>query len=164
MAISVRQLNTEEWALYKAIRLRALQSDPAVFGSSYDREAAYEDRKWQEDLAKDDLGVFGVFDDDNIIGMTGIFIKREDPSVAGLWGSWLEKSYRAKGISFDLYQARLAWAKARPALKRIIVSHRESNVASKNANQKQGFIFTHSEDHVWHDGVSEPEHFYELRL
>ncbi len=163
-AITVRLFKPDEWALYKKVRLKALQSDPAVFGSRYAKEAAYGDKKWREDLLKADLGVFGVFDGEKPVGMTGVYISKEDATSAGFWGSWLENTYRSKGISQDMYAARLAWARARPEVKRVVVSHRESNAASKGANRKHGFVFTHGEERTWHDGVTETEHFYELRL
>lgn len=47
---------------------------------------------------------------------------------------------------------------------RIIVSHRESNVSSKFANQKHGFRWTYDNERIWNDGLREKERFYELIL
>jgi len=153
--------------LYKHIRLRALQADPQVFGSSYAKEAADPDSRWQAGLADPEtVGIFGVFDGGALIGMTGIALLRDDPvrETAKLWGSWIIPAARGRGVSVPMYQARLAWARRHPAVRRVIVSHRQSNLASMRANQKHGFQRTHAEDHVWPDGVSEPHVFYELRL
>ncbi len=62
-----------------------------------------------------------------------------------------------------LYQARLEWAGKRN-LKRLIIGHRESNIASKNANQHFGFKYTHQEIRKWPDGSIEPMTYYELNL
>ncbi|HYD19601.1 MAG TPA: GNAT family protein [Patescibacteria group bacterium] len=160
----VRLFTPDEWPLYKAVRLRALQTDPKVFGSNYAREVPRPDEEWQRALTRADMGVFGIFEGDAVIGMTGIVIDAEDPSTAKLWGSWLAPEWRGRGISADMYRARIGWAEAHPTARRIIVSHRESNLASKHANQKHGFVQTHLKPHLWHDGVSEPEVFYALIL
>jgi len=164
MPVIVRQFRPDEWRLYKSIRLKALQLDPAVFGSNYARELAYEDRKWRENLTNASMALFGVFDEDRLIGMTGIYIMPDDPSTARLVASWLEKERRGLRLSVPMYEARIAWAKKQPGLKRISFGCRESNIASGKAGLKHGFVFTHAEDHLWPDGQSEPHHFYELRL
>lgn len=165
--IHVRLFTPDEWPLYKAIRLEALQSDPHVFGSSHAKESADPDSRWQDGLRDPQtVAIFGVFDGDALIGMTGIKLLRDDPAglTAKLWGSWIKPAARSRGVSIPMYRARLDWAAAHPTVKRVIVSHRQSNAASMRANQKHGFQKTHSEDHVWPDGVSAPHVFYELLL
>ena len=63
-----------------------------------------------------------------------------------------------------MYKARINWAKEHPTIERIIVSHRASNVASKYANQKHGFVFTRTHEKVWSDGKTEDEVCYELKV
>lgn len=162
--IDIRPFAPGEWALYKAIRLKALENDPLVFGSSFAEEKTLPDEKWQQDLVNPDGAVFGVFRNGNLIGMTGIAVDRSDPAkqTAKLWGSWLEPEWRAKGLSRKMYEKRLAWAKAHPTVKRVIVSHRKTNAVSKRANQRHGFRFTHAAERVWHGGHKDTEFFYEL--
>ena len=164
--VEIRRFQPDEWRLYKAIRLKALHSDPNVFGSNHAKEAAYTDDKWQSAIVDDKMGIFGLFHYEDVIGMTGIALARDDASgtTAKLWGSWLEKSWRKQGLSKKMYEARLDWAKPHPAVRRIVVSHRQSNAASKKANQKHGFKFDRLEYHTWNDGVEEPEVFYVLNL
>jgi hypothetical protein len=78
--ISVRAFKESDWPLLKEIRLRALKSDPGVFGSNFAKESAMTDDEWREWLANTDAASFGVFDEDKIVGMTGIAIHRDDPS------------------------------------------------------------------------------------
>ncbi|MDE1153029.1 MAG: GNAT family protein [Micavibrio sp.] len=165
-AVELRLFEPDEWPMYKAVRLKALQSDPSVFGSNYGREVVYTDADWRERVENANQGIFGVFHYGDIIGMTGVAVAKDDPSgtTAILWGSWLEKLWRGKGISEKMYQARIGWALAHPAIKRINVAHRQSNIASKQANQKHGFVFTHLAHHTWPDGTDEPEVFYTLLL
>lgn len=162
--IEVRPFRPEEWQLYRTVRLKALENDPLVFGSSFEKEREYADDKWQQDLVNPDLAVFGVFLNGDVIGMTGVAVDREDAAKekAKLWGSWLEREWRSKGLSRKMYAARLDWAKAHPTVRRVIVSHRKSNAVSKRANQRHGFRFTHAEERVWHGGQKETEFFYAL--
>lgn len=162
--VIVRPFAASEWELYKAVRLKALASDPHVFGSSLEKEKGYADDRWQNTVANPDVGVFGVFHQSAVIGMTGVVIKREKPADATLWGSWLEKEWRGKGLSRKMYEARIDWARRHPEIHRIVVSHRKSNQMSKAANQKHGFVWTHDSDKVWNDTVNEPECHYELRV
>lgn len=166
MTIHIAALNEQDWQILKTIRLKALQADPGVFGSNYAAESAYDDAEWRSWLNSDDTGVFGVFDDGRIIGMTAISIKRQDETrrTAILWGSWLEPDYRGRGLSQGMYEARLGWAGAHPTCAAIEVSHRASNIGSKRANQKHGFVFTHAVPKQWPDGVTEDHVHYILDL
>lgn len=162
--VEIRLFAPEEWRFYKAVRLKALQTDPGVFGSNHQKEAARPDEEWQKALSDAALGVFGVFHYGDIIGMTGIYVDREDATTAGLWGSWLEPKWRGKGLSETMYIARIEWARRHPDVERIRVSHRKGNKASQMANQKHGFRFTHEAERTWPDGEAEAELFYELQV
>lgn len=165
-AVHLRRLLPEEWELLRAIRLRALQSDPHVFGGSYADEKDRGADIWRGWLEDADTAVFGVFDGAEIAGMTAIAVAKDDPSkkTAKMWGSWLRPSLRGRGLSVPMYRLRIDWARAHPTVEKIIVSHRASNAASMRANRKHGFVRTHEESHVWHDGVEEAHVFYELRV
>jgi RimJ/RimL family protein N-acetyltransferase len=63
-----------------------------------------------------------------------------------------------------MYLTRIDWAKHQPTVEKIIVSHRASNLSSKYANQKHGFVETHKHEKVWSDGMTEDEVYYELKL
>lgn len=164
MSFSIRQLQPKDWVAFKAIRLNALQSDPHVFSSNYHKETLISDQEWMAWLGDANKGVFGVFDGDKIVGMTGIMIDRDDPSgkTAKLWGSWLDRAVRGQGLSVMMYEARIAWARNHPVVEKIHVSHRESNTPSKMANQKHGFVFTSRSSFTWPDQVTEDEVHYEL--
>lgn len=174
--ISIRRLEEKDWQEFRSIRLRALQSDPFVFGSSYKDEASKTESAWKRHLKPNDGAVFMLYEDSspeltcNIqarpIGMTGIVVDRDDPTrkIAVMWGSWLEPGARGKGLSQLMYQERIMWAKEHPTIEKIVVSHRASNLSSKKANQKHGFVFTHTVDKIWPDGTREGNVFYSLSV
>lgn len=164
--IHLKQLSEADWEIFRDIRLKALKHDPGVFGANFANSSKKTAEEWQEILRNPNTAVFGVYDNAQIIGLTAISIDKDDPTQtqALLWASWLEPEYRGKGISSPMYQARLDWAQKHPTCKKITVSHRASNLASKHANQKNGFVFTHVEERRWPDGTIEEDHCYELNL
>ena len=76
--------------------------------------------------------------------------------------SFILPEYRGQGFSRLLYEVRLDWIRLQSKFLTVIVSHRESNIASRKANQKQGFRFVRRETRKWPDGRVEDELFYEL--
>lgn len=166
MNVFIRRLTEKDWRVLAEVRLKALQTDPKVFGSNYAKESQMTEADWRGWLQRDDAAVFMLFAGEKPIGMTSVSVWREDETnqTAILTASWLEPEFRRKGLSELMYKARIDWAKAHPIVKRIIVSHRASNVASKYANQKHGFVFTKTCEKVWSDGVTEDEVCYELKV
>ncbi len=90
----------------RALRLAALQDTPAAFGSSYEREAAYEPRDW-EMLGGGPGAVFAGGDWD---GMAGVYLEGEEPR---LWGMWVAPAARGGGLGRELAEAVVGWARDR---------------------------------------------------
>lgn len=166
MNIAIRRLTETDWHEFSQIRLQALKTDPKVFGSNYEKESQMSEAEWRSRLQAEDNAIFLIYDGETPIGMTCISIDRDDPTrkTALLWGSWLAPDFRGKGLSELMYQTRIKWAKEQPTVEKIIVSHRASNLLSKYANQKHGFVLTHKAEKVWTDGATEDEIFYELKI
>ncbi|MGZ9097214.1 MAG: GNAT family N-acetyltransferase [Micavibrio sp.] len=165
MKITIRPLQSSEWVLLQEIRLKALKTNPQVFSSSYETEKNLSPDEWKSWLTQDNKCVFGLFDQQKIIGLTSIFTLRDDPTgqTALLATSYIEPEYRGQGLSRMFYEARLGWVKTQPQFRKIVVSHRESNEASRRANQSFGFQYIGRRPHIWPDGVSEDEIMYELK-
>jgi RimJ/RimL family protein N-acetyltransferase len=161
---SIRRLLPADWPLLKAVRLKGLQADPASFSSTYDMECDKTDATWQSQLEDPQCGIFGLFHGDRIIGMTGVAVMRSDPSgeSAILWGSWIDKNHRGKGLSSLLYEVRMEWAEAHPTVKKIVVGHYGHNEISRRANQRHGFVYTHTETSEKEDATANPMLMYEL--
>jgi GNAT superfamily N-acetyltransferase len=110
--------------------------------------------------------VFGLFDAGHLIGITAVFRSREDPSgeTALLGMSFIAPEYRGRGLSRLLYKARLEWIRTKGLFKRVVVSHRASNGASRRAIERHGFLPTRCAARIWPDGITEDEIFYEMRI
>lgn len=160
---SIRQFRIGDVAIYRGMRLEALQTERGMFGSSYALEAAFDESDWIKRVNSENSAVFGLYCNDELIGITGIIIYPEAPEEAYMTQSYIRAAHREKGLSRMLYDIRLNWAKERN-IKRLIIGHRKSNTISKSANQHYGFKYTHSEPRTWPDGQTEDMVYYELLL
>jgi RimJ/RimL family protein N-acetyltransferase len=160
---TIRRFLPGDAALYRAIRLEALQYEPAMFLSSYAMEADYPQAHWESRMTNPDSAFWGLYAGDELIGLTGIVIDKENRDTGYMGQSYIRIAHRGKGLSRMLYDARIEWARAH-GLKRLTIGHRESNTVSKAANQHFGFTYTHRETRNWPDGVMEDIVYYELVL
>lgn len=161
---SIRQLIAADMETYKAIRLEALQKEPGNFGNSYNTEAAYPEETWVRRLTNPAGACFGLYYENTLIGITAIVVTDNNkPQEAYMTQSYIRKEHRGKGLSQLLYNARIGWANQHN-IKRLIIGHRETNIASKRANQHFGFVYSHSEPRTWPDGVIENMFYYCLDL
>lgn len=161
---SIRIFLPADIELYKAMRLEALQLEPRMFSSNYEREAAFSGEQWMARIEGAKSACFGLFYGDELIGLTGIVIDWDDDSLAHMTQSYIRSDHRGKGLSRLLYEARLQWASAKPGLKTLRIGHRESNIISKSANQHFGFNYAYREPLVWPDGIAEDILYYHLQI
>ncbi len=166
MEFSIRKLDEADWQLFADMRLLSLSNDPGVFGSTFDVESGQKEHEWRSTVSDRDSAIFAIFSNDIPIGIAAISTYRQDPGgrTAILWGSWIKPDFRRMGLSKLVYQARLEWARQQGSYDRVLVSHRASNLVSKKANQKFGFVFTGKTEREWPDGARAAEYHYELLL
>jgi len=164
--ISIRALDPAEWRMLRDFRLQALKSAPGVYALSYEECATWTEERWRSGISAPAHQIFGLFDGQRLIGITGVFTWDGDPlgQTALLVMSYIEPSYRGRGLSNTLYAARLDWIRQSGRFHTVHVSHRASNEASRRANQRHGFVKTKAEPFRWPDRTVEDEVHYELTL
>jgi len=163
--IALRQLGLDDWRALRAVRLAALADSPGSFFVSLTQADSLPDEYWQNLVTDAHCAIFGLFDDDRLIGITGVFRDRDDPSgtTAFLGMTWIEPAYRGQGHAALYYRARVDWARDR-GFSRAVVGHRRSNLPSRQAMLRAGFHAVGTEPHEWPDGTCEDEVKYELVL
>ena len=121
--ITVRPFASEEWRLYKDLRLRALANSPDAFGSTLALEQDRSDVDWSKRLASGlesglDLPLLAQADGVPA-GLAWGRLDREHPGVANLYQMWVAPDFRCNGLGRMLLEAVIAWAKGqrRPALR-----------------------------------------------
>lgn len=160
---TIRQFTIADVDEYKRIRLEALEKEPGMFGNSHAMEAAMPHEDWVNRIVNPKHARFGLYCNKELIGLTAIIIDAENPAEAYMTQSYIRKEHRGKGLSALLYDARIAWAKAK-GVKLLTISHRKSNLASKAANQKYGFVYHHTDSRTWPDGMTEDNVHYALHI
>ncbi len=165
--VYTKAMIVDDWPLYKAMRIRALSLHSNYFLSDEEKAKAYPDERWQEPINHPYKEVFGLFDSNEMIGITGVFqMLDEDPSgeTAVMAMSFIEPAYRGKGYSKLLYDARINWAVERPLLKKLKCGHREGNEASRRAMLSKGFELIGTDRIIFGDGSEDTEYIYMLDL
>jgi RimJ/RimL family protein N-acetyltransferase len=164
--LTARALPVSEWDLLRDARLMALKDAPGVFAMSYTEATQRTPDDWQSLVSGANHQVFGLFDGERLVGITGAFAWPDDRSgeTATLVMSYILPAYRGHGLSRLLYAAALDWTRAHPRFKHVIVAMRASNAASRHACERHGFAPVRTATRTWPDGTSEDEVIYELRL
>jgi RimJ/RimL family protein N-acetyltransferase len=160
----VRKLSREDWPLYKKIRLEALRLHSDVYGTSYKDMCERPDAEWESILLQEDAAFFGLFDDQTIVGLGGVFTQEKSTRTGMLIAGYIRADYRGRGLSKMIYQARIDWAKESGLFDRLLIGHREGNEASRRANQAFGFQPIGVVDYTFGNGDIAKDYQYELRL
>lgn len=161
-----KQFHEETWRDYKSIRLEALALHENLYGNSLATEQAWDDSIWIGTVTSKNSAIFGLYDEDTLIGSTAAFTDRADVTgkTCYLAGSYIRAAYRGQGLSRLFYEARIGWARKHGGFDTITVGHRDGNEASRKANQKFGFQFKQPVEKKWGDGSIGILHIYEMRL
>jgi RimJ/RimL family protein N-acetyltransferase len=165
MKYSTRKLSANDWLIYKHVRLEALELHPNFFSPTSD-EFKFADAEWIDRLSNMEGANFGLFNDQNeMIGLTGIFRDCDDRSIAWLVASYIKAAYRQKGLTRYLYEARIQWAKEQKDISTLIVHHREDNEISRKSHQKFNFEFVKKYPPTdWPNGEVMPYVEYQLKI
>jgi ribosomal protein S18 acetylase RimI-like enzyme len=113
----IRILGTDDWLLYREVRLNSLKDSPDSFGSTHTREAQFTDIEWQSRLdsssrAKNALPLIAE-SDGAVVGLAWGMIHEPDLKVAHVYQMWVSPTQRGKGIGRSLLDRIKAWAKVR---------------------------------------------------
>lgn len=163
---NIRALSGEDWKQFIDVRLEALAATPHAFGASLASESALSEADIRRMLDNEKQRIFGLFDNDRLIGLNAVFTDRTDErGTTALLAMWyLKAEYRGRGLFDRLVKEGVDWAERENRFDRILVSHREGNDASRAANQRAGFTYADKRLHVWGDGTCDFNHYYERKL
>ena len=160
----VRRAGSEQWLVYRDLRLAALAEAPYAFSSTLERELAFDDQVWQQRLGAPAAATFLAWDGEQVVGMaTG---KPEDPddefAVPGAWqlvGMWVSPAVRGTGVAGALVEAVAGHVRdaGAPAL---VLWVTEVNDRARSFYERIGFATTGSRQPVRPD---EPGH-WEIQL
>src|SRR2546428_13236027 len=107
-ATSVRRLGPEDWQLYRRVGLDGLKEAPYAFGSTYEREAEFDDATWRRRVVD---RVRFIAEVDAVIAGTASGGDGEVNGAAAMTAMWVDPRYRRQGVGELLVKTGLEWAK-----------------------------------------------------
>jgi RimJ/RimL family protein N-acetyltransferase len=164
--ITVIKWTEDDWEVFKAMRLEAVTYNSHFYLTNFETESAKDDEYWKSSLRDTHNGtVFGIYVGKIVVGLMGAFRHRDykiDTAILGM--VYIRNEYRGMSLSNHLYKVSLDWAKSQDGIKRILISHRQGNEASKVTVQKLGFEFYEKEKTIYGDGTTDFSYRYELKI
>lgn len=97
----------------RAVRLRALESDPSSFGSTHERELAFDAARWDEWASEDSAG--GLYSTllalagDEAIGIVTGARDDDDPALFHVYAMWVAPEARGRGLGRRLLDELESW-------------------------------------------------------
>ena len=111
--MKIRRVTATDGALIREIRLRALRTDPASFGGTYEREQAYTDSQWNEwaseDASGDDAATFLALEGSEAVGIVVGARREKEPDVFDVFAMWVAPEARRRGIARRLLETVESW-------------------------------------------------------
>ncbi len=130
--IAVQELRSEDWAIWRALRIEATTAEPEAFGSTLAEVLATTETQWRARLSKESLYLVAHRGDD-AVGMAAVNDEFELGSV------WVRPHARGSGAGHRLVDAALRWAASHGAPS-VRLAVRETNAAAIGLYRAHGFI------------------------
>jgi ribosomal protein S18 acetylase RimI-like enzyme len=137
---------------YRALRLRALNTDPMAFGSTWLRESQYDEALWtkrthEAATSSEEASWLAETLDGELVGMAGVFWGKKAFEV---WGVCVDPRYRGTGIGGRLLDELLRWtAMVHPEVT-VRLSVNPTQTAAVNLYRARGFRPTGQEEPLGH--------------
>ena len=135
--IEVKKLPPDRWKDYRDLRLEALKSDPLAFGSSYEEEKDLAEDEWKKRINN---ALFAL-SNDKPVGMIVYIInnKIKTKHIANIFGIYVKKEYRGKGIGKKLIESVIKNIQKNVNVSKIELAVNPEQKAAVKLYEKYGF-------------------------
>jgi RimJ/RimL family protein N-acetyltransferase len=168
LPLTLRRLERQDVAAYRALRLAGLRESPDAYGSSADEEEALPMSVFEDRLAATTQhAIFGAFDAATLVAVVGLHRepKAKRAHSANVFGVYVAPPARQQRVGRLLMQAAIDWASAQPGLRQLRLCVNAGNHAAIGLYTSLGFVsFGREPDAVNVDGRFHDELHMALRL
>ncbi len=145
-AIAVSRLTPADWAEYKAVRLEALQREPAAFASTYGEAVVHPDERWRQQLANPRCAIFVARVGEQPVGLVGACRFADDADVGEIISMYVNAGWRRQGVGRRLLAAAIDHLAIIPGITVIRLLVSPDQVAAQQLYAALGFQFQGRED------------------
>jgi ribosomal protein S18 acetylase RimI-like enzyme len=133
--IHIARMTVADWEVYKEIRLASLLDTPEAFGSTFEREIAFEKERWIQRLdtaGREDVS-FPVMAriNDKACGLASGLADESDAGIAHVYQMWVAPEFRQLGIGKGLLNHIIDWAKQVGFMSLVLAVNPKNNEAKK---------------------------------
>ncbi len=137
--IRVGPASPADWRIAKDVRLRALAESPSAFGSTFAREARFDDAEWQARVASGTW--FLALSGTRAVGMAAIITQDCLPDERHLVGMWVAPEWRGTQVATQLVEAVCDAARAAGA-NGVVLWVVDGNARARRLYERLGFVGT----------------------
>ena len=142
---AIRVLEEDDAHIFQALRLRALEDEPASFLASHEEEAGASMDEVRARLRashgpSDDF-VLGAFHDIRLVGMIGLYCETRVNAhhKAKIWGVFVAREARGRGVGRALVEETVRRARMVPGLRQLQLSVSKRTPAARRLYRAVGF-------------------------
>ncbi|MFC7686261.1 GNAT family N-acetyltransferase [Ureibacillus sp. GCM10028918] len=141
--MNIRLLNEEDAQKYQALRLRALQTDPENFGSTYEREVHFTIEVVEERIRQaEDRYVLGAFNEEgSLVGVVRFMraLDLKSRHKGSIYGMYVATEVRGQGVGRTLMVEVIKRAKDFDGVEQIHLQVVSTNESAKKLYKSLGF-------------------------
>jgi ribosomal protein S18 acetylase RimI-like enzyme len=140
----IRRVRESDLVAFRRLRLDALRTDPSAFGSTFERESAYDERLWRDRIHRSatsaDVATWvAEAEGGGLVGLVGALAHE---GVVDIFGMWVRPEFRGRGIGSRLLAALLRWTRASHRDLRVRLSVNPMQDAAVRLYRRRGFEAT----------------------
>jgi GNAT superfamily N-acetyltransferase len=143
--VAVHRITADDAQRLRAVRLAALADSPTAFGSTWEREAAFDAERWRDRAVAGASGAESstwlAFEGEAVVGIAGGY--RPDPAVPAVdvVSMWVAPSARRSGAGRLLVATVVDWARAEGAAS-VSLWVTRGNEPAQRLYESMGFVET----------------------
>jgi len=152
--VVIRRSRSSEWKALRALRLRALETDPLAFGSTLAEEAGLDEGRWRSRAARDsESTTTSQWVAEDVSGrLIGSAVVAEVEGKVFLFAMWVETRFRGQGVGGRLLDRALAWARSAFPGQDVYLDVNPRQVAAVHLYESRGFRRSAADRPLGHTG------------